>query len=137
MGTTGAAWALRKVVLTALASAAQPVMTGNKVGFSTTVPDAVPLSGYKITKPGGNYTEQPLTAASWSISSADGLATYTAEISWPPTDTDWGVIRAVYIWSTTLDDYIHFGEVATAQEVDTGDVAIISANGLKVSFFCS
>jgi len=81
---------------------------------------------------GGGYVRQ--TMAFTLSGSQPMVASNNAITDFPTATAPWGVITAVGIWSAASGgNLLWYGDVATSQGINVGDVARFNANSLTVS----
>ena len=102
------------------------------IGLSTTTPN---INGSNVNEPPASASYQRIKLTSLSAPTA-GVVTNTADISWPESTSDWGVVTSYVIYDSATvgaGNLLMFGDLTTPRSVEKDTIMTIKTAYLKLS----
>lgn len=102
------------------------------IGLSTTTPN---INGSNVNEPPASAFYQRIKLTSLSAPTA-GVVTNTADISWPESTSDWGVVTSYVIYDSATvgaGNLLMFGDLTTPRSVEKDTIMTIKTAYLKLS----
>ena len=99
------------------------------IGLSTTTPN---INGSNVNEPPASASYQRIKLTSLSA----GVVTNTADISWPESTSDWGVVTSYVIYDSATvgaGNLLMFGDLTTPRSVEKDTIMTIKTAYLKLS----
>ncbi len=102
------------------------------IGLSTTTPN---INGSNVNEPPASASYRRIKLTSLSAPTA-GVVTNTADISWPESTSDWGVVTSYVIYDSATvgaGNLLMFGDLTTPRSVEKDTIMTIKTAYLKLS----